>query len=104
MGVMQTGRTVTTRPLISWAADHEDRLVWLIECLSRHAGGDWGNLDPADRAANAAAVHHGSGRVLSVYPIPAQLAGGNADPTIWIITDDVGDPDTATTCLWPSEY
>jgi len=66
--------------------------------LHRHAAGDWGDLDPHDRAANALALRDGS-RLLSVYHIAEGV-------TVWIITE-AADEDgyrPATTLLLPSEY
>jgi hypothetical protein len=66
--------------------------------------GDWGDLDAADWTANDAAVRHGCGRLLSAYRLPVELAFAGTDTTVWVITDDLEDPDTATTILWPSDY
>ena len=68
------------------------------------SAGDWGDLDAEDRAANDHALRHGQGRVLSAYRLPAELAGTTAETQLWVITDDLDDPDTATTMLWPSDY
>ncbi len=66
--------------------------------LRRHVAGDWGDLDPHDRAANAAALRDGS-RLLSAYT----LAHG---VTVWIITEAADDDGhrPATTLLLPEEY
>lgn len=87
-----------------WATGLDDRHDWLIDCLTRHIAGDWGSLDPHDNAANVTAVRDNAGRVMSVYPVPAHLAGANPDSEMWVITDDLEDPDTAITLLWPSDY
>ncbi len=66
--------------------------------LSRHASGDWGDLDAHDRAANDAALRDGS-RLLSAYIIAEGVK-------IWIITE-AADEDghrAATTLLLPEEY
>ena len=55
-------------------------------------------------AANDAAVRHGQRRVLSAYRLPAGLASALNERQMWVITDDLEDPDTATTVLWPSDY
>jgi hypothetical protein len=61
--------------------------------LARHAGCDWGDLDPEDRQANDRALVDGE-RLLSAY----RLADG---VRIWIVTDaDRG----STTVLTPDEY
>lgn len=94
---------VTTAGVADWAAESEHRTAWLAHSLSRHLAGDWGNLDVDDRRANDHAVRNRDGRLLSSYDVPAWLAAGN-DTALWIITDDLDNPDTATTLLWPSEY
>ena len=65
--------------------------------LRRHVRGDWADMDPSDRAANAAAVKDG-GRVFSSYLV-------NRDK-VWVITEAVNDDGSrASTCiLLPSEY
>jgi len=66
--------------------------------LRRHAAGDWGDLDPHDRAANDDALRDGS-RLLSVYHIAEGV-------TVWIITEAADDDGyrPATTLLLPEEY
>ncbi len=66
--------------------------------LSRHASGDWGDLDAHDRAANDAALHDGS-RLLSAYLVAEGVK-------IWIITEAADDDGhrAATTLLLPEEY
>lgn len=65
--------------------------------LSRHAHGDWQDMEDEDRLANIAAVQNGS-RVFSSYCID--------DHKVWVITEAVGDDGLrASTCiLLPSEY
>lgn len=87
-----------------WAAGHDYRCTWLVECLNRHTADDWGDIDPHDQAANTRAITNSDGRIISAYPVPAHLAGGNPDPTVWIITDDLDQPPTTTTVLFPSDY
>ena len=60
--------------------------------LRRHAGGDWGDLDPEDARANADALQHGA-RLLSAYKTESGVA-------FWIITEA---DRSATTVLLPSE-
>ncbi len=66
--------------------------------LSRHAGGDWGDLDAHDRAANDAALRDGS-RLLSAYTVAEGVK-------VWIITEAADDDGhrAATTLLLPEEY
>lgn len=69
------------------------RLSLVGDLLARHLTGDWGDLCPADRAANARALQTGA-RLLSAYSV--------ADGTrVWIITEaDRG----SSTILLPEEY
>ncbi len=66
--------------------------------LRHHASGDWGDLDPHDRAANDTALRDGS-RLLSAYTIAQGV-------TLWIITEAADDDGhrPATTLLLPEEY
>ena len=60
--------------------------------LSRHVGGDWGDLDGHDYRTNEQALKTGA-RLLSAYDTPAGRA--------WVITE----ADRSSTCvLLPSEY
>jgi hypothetical protein len=95
---------VVTRAVHDWAESESSRLMWMMACLRRHGAGDWGDLDRDDWAANDAAIRHGCGRVLSVYSLPIELAATTGEDRVWVITDNVEDPDTATTVLWPSDY
>lgn len=61
--------------------------------ISRHAGGDWGDLDPEDLAANDRALKHG-GRLFSAYTLATE-------ERLWVITEA---DRSATTALLPSEY
>lgn len=64
-----------------------------MEFVSRHAKGDWGNLDAEDVQANRAALQFGS-RLVSSY----QIGSGQK---LWIITEA---DRSITTLLLPSEY
>ena len=61
--------------------------------LARHAGGDWGELDPTDVAENEFSIAHGF-RLLSSYQT-------DAGDKLWIITEA---DRSATTLLLPEEY
>lgn len=63
------------------------------EFLHRHSVGDWGNLDPHDRAANDEALREG-GRLFSAYSTKNGIR-------LWIITEW---DRSVTTILLPSEY
>jgi len=61
--------------------------------LARHAGGDWGELDPSDIAENEYSMANGF-RLLSSY---STVTGEK----LWIITEA---DRSATTLLLPEEY
>lgn len=73
----------------------------ILECLARHAKGDWGNVCAEDAELNNRATHRGT-RILSAYSIdPAKPCEGYGDNCIWIITE----ADRSSTCvLLPSNY
>jgi hypothetical protein len=103
--IVHPADVVMTAHVAWWIDEQPDRLAWILNCLARHNSGDWGDLDPDDRAANNHALRHRDGRVISNYPIPAELADETVDDdAVWIITDDLDDPDAPTTVLWPSDY
>ena len=79
-------------------------MTWLAGCLARHLTADSGDLDADDRAVNDNALRYGRGRLLSAYEVPADLAVTTAEHRVWVITDDLEEPDTATAILWPSDY
>ena len=64
-----------------------------IDYLSRHARGDWGDIDPADWNANDEALIDGT-RILSVYNLTSGVV-------IWVISES---DRSATTILLPEEY
>ncbi len=66
--------------------------------LHRHVAGDWGDLDPEDRASNARALIHGD-RLLSSYDVAEGVR-------VWLITEAADDNGyrQATTLLLPDEY
>lgn len=84
------GQTVATPGALAALADAKQTA---IEFLARHAGGDWGEVDPDDRAANDRAVAEGS-RILSSYRT-------SKGARIWVITE----AGRSSTCiLLPEEY
>jgi hypothetical protein len=68
------------------------------EFLARHVTGDWGDLDPEDKALNDAALIDGS-RILSAYMT-------RKGERIWIITEATNEVGLryCTTILLVSEY
>jgi hypothetical protein len=70
--------------------------VYQSQFLRRHASGDWGNLDPEDKASNDAALKAGEeSRILSAYVHPV------SGERLWIITEW---DRSVTTLLLPNEY
>lgn len=67
--------------------DLEENGLSPLTLLSRHAMGDWGNVDDHDAKANEAALAHG-GRILSAYEIAPGVR-------LWAITE----ADRSSTCL-----
>ena len=103
--ITESNRLYITGRLTEWAGDNSDRRAWLADCAARHLHGDDGDLDLDDHAANNHASRHQSGRVLSANPVPNQLVPAPDDDTrVRVITDDLDDPDTATTMMWPTDY
>jgi hypothetical protein len=102
--IVHSDRTVVTCAVLDWADVEPARMAWLADCLARHLTADWGDLDAEDRALNDRTLLAGRGRAMSSYRLPAELAGTTSETNVWVITDDLDDPDTATTVLWPSDY
>ena len=76
-------------------------LPYLESCIARHVSGDWGNVDPEDKATNDEAVKSGF-RIISAYPIdPEKPCKGHGDNCLWIITEA---DRSVTTLLLPGEY
>jgi len=77
------------------------------ELLTRHVGGDWGEVDAHDRRENELGVREGF-RVLSAYRLDREpgFVGAAGEPPavrtkVWIITEA---DRSATTILLPEEY
>ena len=86
---LSLGRVVaTTGALKVLAESGEDPL----SLLSRHASGDWGEIDKHDRRENERSLKNGW-RVLSSYPV--------GERKVWIITEA---DRSVTTILLPEEY
>lgn len=88
------GRVVATRGVMSWiqsAGNHDIRNTRVTKCLTRHASGDWGDVDKEGAGANDRSIK--GGRLVSEYTIDERR--------IWIITE--ADRST-TSILFPEEY
>lgn len=69
-----------------------------VDILERHLTGDWGDLSPADRRANEAALEAGD-RLLSAYALRSGVK-------VWVVTEAADDAGVrrATTILLSDEY
>lgn len=83
------GKILATPALLAHFEKHQ---INVIEHISRHVTGDFGDLDEEDKAENRLSIEHGF-RILSAYTI--------AGERIWIITEA---DRSVTTLLFPSEY
>ena len=87
------GRLLMTREIQDLMLEQGVRVH---DLLSRHAAGDWGEMEPGDSQKNDHAVTHGDDRIFSSYNVPE-----SPDEKIWIITEE---DRSVTTVLLPSEY
>jgi hypothetical protein len=85
-GLFELGQVLITPGI----RDRVDQIA-MLQALSRHSRGDWGDLDEHDWKANDAALEHGF-RLLSAYR--------DGEVRFWIITEH--DRST-TTILLPEE-
>ena len=116
------GQVVATRAVDRQLLGQDEGRAFVMACLRRHAGGDWGDLDGHDAEANDLALVTGA-RVLSSYLIPREVRQGAgaepdsgpqlpqlreviADERLWIITEaeDSEGVRSQTTVLFPSDY
>jgi hypothetical protein len=88
MAKFQLGQLLSTPGVLDAAAGES-----LLPHISRHAAGDWGDVDAEDKRANDRALIDGT-RLLSAYRLRSGVK-------IWIITEA---DRAATTVLLPSEY
>jgi hypothetical protein len=88
------GRLVVTRGVNDSIADSAAFAKDVCEALGRFVAGDWGNVDPEDRAENDRALLAGN-RLLGSY------RAGQAQEKIWVITEA---DRSVTTVLFPDEY
>ena len=91
------GACVVTRSVNEAMSDDRFR-AFVMNCIARHASGDWGDIDIEDRTFNDQALRDGE-RLLSAYDVPPPSPG--PDGNVWIITER---DRSVTTVLWPSDY
>lgn len=87
------GQLVMTRGVHDLLTVDEKFAVHVQLSMTRHLGGDWGELCDEDRVTNEEALIHGD-RLFSAYEKEGQ-------PKIWIITES---DRSVTTVLFPDEY
>lgn len=92
------GQVVMTRGVNDLVADNSEFAEFVMDCIGRHANGDWGDMDPEDKKRNEEALNTGL-RLFSAYKDDRFPQHGVA--TIWIITEA---DRSATTVLFPDEY
>ena len=87
------GNTLMTRG-VQMLLDENTLVPKLItdDLISRHASGDWGDVDAEDSETNDRAVKNGD-RLVSSYTVSGEK--------VWIITEA---DRSSTTMLLPSEY
>jgi hypothetical protein len=89
MCLIPTGQVVATPAALEFCEQHNINPLTLVQ---RHSGGDWGDLDADDVAANVTAIQHDL-RVFSSYKV--------GEDKVWVITE----ADRRSTCvLLPSCY
>jgi len=89
MSLFKLGSIVATQEALQFCEEHS---IDPLALIGRHVGGDFGDLDADDVAANVHGIKHDL-RVFSAY----QFKHGK----VWVITE----ADRSSTCLLlPSEY
>lgn len=86
------GQVTMTAGVCARVAENAEFAKHVTQGVQRHASGDWGSVDDADRRENELSLQQGA-RLLSAY--------GEGDGKIWIITEA---DRSLTTILFPSEY
>lgn len=88
IGLFPLGMVVATPGCLEVTSEEER-----ISALTRHIGGDWGEVSDGDKECNDEALKEG-GRILSAYQTSSGLR-------FWIITEW---DRSVTTILLPDEY
>ena len=87
------GQTLLTTGVNNRVADDKAFAKFVMQSMSRHVAGDWGNLSPGDAKENEYSLSRQL-RLLSAYEQEGL-------PKVWIITEA---DRSATTVLFPEEY
>lgn len=93
-GKFKLGRLVWTRGVNEEIANNGEFAKFVLDSISRHARGDWGDMSREDKNENELALNTGNLRIFSAYE-------SKGLPKIWIITESTRE---ATTVLFPEEY
>lgn len=95
LSLFHIGQLVATPGALAVLAEH---YTLPEDLLTRHASGDWGDLDAEDIQRNNAALADGS-RIFSAYILAEGVK-------VWVITEAQDDDGVRshTTILLPSEY
>jgi hypothetical protein len=81
-------------------ADNAEFAQFVMTCLKRHGGGDWGDLSEQDRQSNQDALRDGE-RLFSVYNFVGPLIHSQSESKIYIVTEA---DRSGTMVLFPCEY
>lgn len=93
--IFPLGEVVATMAIGELMEEGKEQTEWVLACLNRHAGGDWGDLVDEDKKANDEALSESyPDRIFSAY-VHEEYG------KIWIITEW---DRTITTILRPEEY
>lgn len=94
MAKFKSGPLYLTAGVNNLVADDKEFSKFVLNSLSKHFNGDWGDLCEEDKKLNDDAVKNNNDRIFSAYNY-------NDDTRIYIITEW---DRSATTVLFPSEY
>ena len=93
--IFPLGEVFATTFIDALMKEGKEQTEWVMACLNRHAGGDWGDLEDEDKKANDEALSEDCpDRIFSAY-VHEEYG------KIWIITEW---DRTITTILRPEEY
>ena len=92
-GKFPLGQMVMTAGVNARCAEDSKFSAFVLQCIGRHARGDWGNLSDEDKKENEFSLGKHL-RLLSAYEVEEL-------PKVWVITEA---DRSVTTVLFPEEY
>ena len=101
MAKFNLGQIVVTRGINDCMTRNVGFTKFVVDCLSRHSEGDWGDLCEEDKKVNDDALLNADNRLVSSYDYPSKLDNPLSDDHIYVITEW---DRSSTTVLFPSEY